>query len=65
MLGTGHDLIYLDPPFNSNATHNIGLPGESSRNRMRGRTAACSEKSVIHSQAIGSAECLKSLHRRR
>ncbi len=23
------DLIYLDPPFNSNATYNVGLLGES------------------------------------
>ncbi len=34
------DLIYLDPPFNSNATYNVGLLGESGRDRMRGRTAA-------------------------
>ena len=36
------DLIYLDPPFNSKATYNVGLLGESGRDRMRGRTAACS-----------------------
>ncbi len=36
------DLIYLDPPFNSNAPYNVGLLGESGRNRMRDRTAACS-----------------------
>ena len=40
MLGTGHDLIYLDPPFNSKATHNVGSLAESGRDRMRGRTAA-------------------------
>ncbi len=34
-------LIYLDPPFNSSAT---SLLGESGRDRMRGRTAACSQK---------------------
>ena len=34
------DLIYLDPPFNSNATYNVGLLGESGRNWMHGRTAA-------------------------
>ncbi len=33
------DLIYLDPPFNSKATFNVGLLGESGRDRMRGRTA--------------------------
>ena len=33
------DLIYLDPPFNSKATYNVGLLGESGRDRMRGRTA--------------------------
>ncbi len=38
------DLIYLDPPFNSKATYNFGLLGESSRDRMRGRTAACSQQ---------------------
>ena len=37
------DLIYLDPPFNSNATYNVGLLGQSGRDRMRGRTAACSQ----------------------
>ena len=37
------DLIYLDPPFNSNATYNVGLLGESGSDRMRGRTAACSQ----------------------
>ena len=35
------DLIYLDPPFSSNATYNVGLLGESGRDRMRGRSAAC------------------------
>ena len=30
------DLIYLDPPFNSNATYNVSLLGESGRDRMRG-----------------------------
>ncbi len=35
------DLIYLDPPFNSNATYNVGLLAESGRDRMRGPTAAC------------------------
>ncbi len=38
------DLIYLDPPFNSNGTYNVGLLGESGRDRMRGRTAACSQQ---------------------
>ncbi len=38
------DLIYLDPPFNSSATYNVGYRGYSSRDRMRGRTAACSQK---------------------
>ncbi len=37
------DLIYLDPPFNSNATYNVGLLGQGGRDRMRGRTAACSQ----------------------
>ena len=37
------DLIYLDPPFNSKATHNVGLLVESARDRMRGRIAACSK----------------------
>ncbi len=38
------DLIYLDPPFNSSATYSFGLLGESGRDRMRGRTAACSQQ---------------------
>ncbi len=38
------DLIYLDPPFDSNVTYNVGLLGESTRDRMRGRTAACRQK---------------------
>ncbi len=38
------DLIYLDPPFNSKTTYNVGCQGESGRDRMRGRTAACSQK---------------------
>ncbi len=40
------DLIYLDPPFNSKATYNVGLLGESGRDRMRGRTAACQKPSL-------------------
>ncbi len=38
------DLIYLDPPFNSKAAHNVGLLRDSGRDRMGGRTAACSHK---------------------
>ncbi len=38
------DLIYLDPPFNSKATQNVGCQGSSGRDRMRDRTAACSQK---------------------
>ncbi len=38
------DPIYLDPPFNSSATYDAGLPGQSGRDRMRGRTAACSHE---------------------
>ncbi len=41
------DPIHLVPPFNSNATYNIGLLGESGRDRMRGRTAACSQKRAL------------------
>ncbi len=37
------DLIYLDPPFSSNATYNVGCQGQGGRDRMRGRTAACSQ----------------------
>ncbi len=42
------DLIYLDPPFNSNA---VSLLGESGRDRMRGRTAACSQHQTLVSPA--------------
>ena len=41
------DLIYLDPPFNSNATHNVCNQGSSGRDRMRGRAAACSHKETF------------------
>ena len=41
------DLIYLDPPFNSNATYNVGLLGEGGRDRMRGPTAACSQEQTV------------------
>ena len=44
------DLIYLDPPFNSNATYNVGLLGESGRDRMLGRTAACSQARNLHNR---------------
>ncbi len=37
------DLIYLDPPFNSNATYNVGLLGESGWRRAMARSAACSQ----------------------
>ncbi len=58
MLGTGHDLIYLDPPFNLNATYSVGSPEETGRDRMRGRTAACSQKrSVQHGGAHRSQHC--------
>ncbi len=36
-------VIYLDPPFNSNVTDNVGNQGSSGRDRMRGPTAACSQ----------------------
>jgi len=29
------DLIYLDPPFSSNATHNVGNQGANGRDRMQ------------------------------
>ncbi len=45
------DLIYLDPPFNSNATDNVGNQGSSGRDRMRGRTAACSQQQRAPGQA--------------
>ncbi len=45
------DLIYLDPPFNSKATYNVGLLGESGRNRMGGRTSACSQDQKIEALA--------------
>ncbi len=44
-IATGSvDLISLDPPFNSNATYNVGCRGQSGRDRMRGRIAACSQE---------------------
>ena len=37
------DLIYLDPPFNSDGTYNVGNQGSSCRDRMRGSTSDCSQ----------------------
>ncbi len=34
------DLIYLDPPFNSNATYNVGYRGYSGWRRAMARSAA-------------------------
>ncbi len=33
------DLIYLDPPFNSNATYNVGLLGSKRSTRYLARSA--------------------------
>jgi len=44
-------LIYLDPPFNSSATHNVGNQGSSGRDRMRGRTAAYSQQQTLQHRA--------------
>ncbi len=38
------DPIYLDPPFDSNATYNVGVLGEGGRDRTRSRTAAYSRE---------------------
>ncbi len=38
-------LIYLDPPFNSSATYNVGLLGESGWRRAMARSAAFSHMS--------------------
>ncbi len=34
------DLIYLDPPFNSNATYNVGLPVKSGRSTDESKESA-------------------------
>ncbi len=39
------DLIYLDPPFNSNATYNVDNRGSSGRCRSMARTVTSSQKS--------------------
>ncbi len=36
------DLIYLDPPFNSSATYNVGCQGYSGWRRAMARSAAYS-----------------------
>ncbi len=41
------DLIYLDPPFNSNATHNVGNQGSSGWRRAMARSAGCSTEAVV------------------
>jgi adenine-specific DNA methylase len=38
------DLIYLDPPFNSNATQNVGLLGESGHIAEWALTSAYSQE---------------------
>ncbi len=37
------DLIYLDPPFNSNATYNVGLLGRSGRAGDMAGESVCSQ----------------------
>ena len=37
------DLIYLDPPFNSNATYNVGLPVKSGRSTDEPKESAYSQ----------------------
>lgn len=39
--------IYLDPPFNPNATDNVLCWGNSGRDRMPGRTAVYSQKATF------------------
>ncbi len=58
------DVIYLDPPFNSNATYNVGLLGESGRDRMRGPTAACSHERTLASPKAVNHWSLTSLRER-
>ncbi len=38
------DLIYLDPPFNSNATYNVGNQGSIGWRWAIARSAGCSHK---------------------
>ncbi len=38
------DLIYLDPPFNSNATYNVGLPVKSGRSTDEPKESAYSHE---------------------
>ncbi len=54
------DLIYRDPPFNSNATYNVGLLGESGRDRLRGRTAACSHNRPLRMQRTAGVRLVPS-----
>ncbi len=37
------DLIYLDPPFNSKATYNVGLPVKSGRSTDEPKESAYSQ----------------------
>ncbi len=42
------DLIYLDPPFNSNATCSVGCQGSSGWRRAMARSAACSQERTFN-----------------
>ncbi len=43
----------LATPFNSKATYNVGLLGEGGRDRMRDRTAACSQEETRLGDGMG------------
>ncbi len=40
------DLIYLDPPFNSNATNNVGCQGRSGRAGDMAGESVCSQEAT-------------------
>ena len=63
------DLIYLDPPFNSNATYNVPLPREERRAVRRGRsqpsttlgTGAWNRESAYHDVVMDGPKPLADL----
>ncbi len=54
------DLIHLDPPFNSSATYNVGLPVKSGRSADEPKESAYSQDQKFAGYEIRPDERLKS-----
>ncbi len=53
------DLIYLDPPFNSNATYNVGLLGYSGRSTDEPKESAYSQEATLHRHDRGRSSSIQ------